>query len=59
MIKDSTMLIERINGGIVISYDTAVDFYINMTLQKAESAFREEHGLKGKRIKRITIANDG
>lgn len=48
------IIIERLdNGGIRITTETATESYINLSLKDAEAQFREQHGLKGKRLKRI------
>ena len=55
MTEENHMIIERINCGIVITYDTIVEFYVNMTISKAESEFRKDYGLKGKKIKKTIV----
>ena len=48
------IIIEQLdNGGIRITTETASESYINLSLKNAEAQFREEHGLKRKRLKRI------
>ena len=54
MIIDSYIVIERLdNGGIRITTETAKESYLGLSLKEAESQFREQHGLKGKRLRRI------
>jgi len=52
---DRMLIIEKVNGGVRIKYGTAVERYIGYSLRNAEIRFREEYGLKGKRLIRICI----
>jgi len=46
------------NGGIRITTETASDNYINVSIKNAESQFREQYGLKGKRLRRSIQCRD-
>ena len=48
------LIIESIgNGTIRISYGDSVERYIGFSLKEAEAQFRQEHGLKGKKLRKI------
>ena len=55
MIYDNQLVIERINGGIKIKFDSIVERYLGYSLKDAERKFRNEHGLKGKKLEKIMI----
>lgn len=54
------MVIERIarNGIIRISFGGNTERYLGYSQRDAEAKFRDEHGLKGKRIQKVCTNSD-
>ena len=57
--NDDYIIIEVLDSGIRITLDTTVERYINLSARQAETEFRNEYGLKGKRLKRICLGTTG
>ena len=54
MITNPYIIIEKLeNGGVHIVTESADEYYIGLSLKDAESQFRYEHDLKGKRLQRL------
>ncbi len=52
MITDDYMIIESHKGWVRIIFLNYDESYLNLNAREAESLFRQEYGLKGKRIRK-------